>query len=55
MKLDPFKRTCDDVCERERQIFNEQTLECEFCAPTCSKCAGSIDICTECKTGYVLN
>ena len=55
MKLDPSKATCDDICEPESQIYNEELQICEFCAPTCSKCAGSTDICTECKEGYVLN
>lgn len=55
MKLDPFKQTCEDLCTAEVQVYNDLTKECEFCASTCTKCAGSADKCTECKPGFVLN
>ena len=37
------------------QIYNPELRVCERCEPTCTKCAGTTDTCTECKPGYVLN
>ena len=54
-KLDPYQNTCEDLCEPEVQVFNPLTQKCEFCAATCTKCAGSTTTCTECKPGFVLN
>lgn len=61
MKYDPSKGICSDMCEFETQIFvpntndTTQSGKCEFCNQTCAKCAGSVDTCTLCKPGYVLN
>ena len=55
MKLDPSTATCEPRCEREVQVFNTETEECEYCADTCTKCAGTRDTCTACEPGYVLN
>jgi len=55
MKMDPFKNTCEDLCEREVQVYNPLTMQCEKCASTCTKCAGKSSFCTECKKGYLLN
>lgn len=61
MKFDPTKGTCSDMCEYETQIFvpnvsdPNEAGKCEFCNPTCQKCAGTVDNCTVCKEGFVLN
>ena len=49
------------MCEFETQIYvpnvddPTQSGKCEFCNPTCIKCAGTVNTCTLCKPGYVLN
>lgn len=61
MKFDVLKGTCSEMCEPETQIFvpnikdPEQAGTCELCNDSCIKCAGSVNTCTLCKEGNVLN
>ena len=55
MKFDPLNFRCTAECEPETQIYVPLTETCETCNPTCSKCQGDVNLCTECKPGYVLN
>lgn len=49
------------MCTSETQIYvpnltdKSQSGTCEFCNPTCSKCAGTVNTCSLCQPGYVLN
>ena len=61
MKFDPSKGTCAEMCATDIQIYLPNLLDktqsgtCEFCNPTCSKCAGTVNTCSLCQPGYVLN
>ena len=59
MKFDKIANTCTAECEEETQIYNPNGEDgqehCEQCNPTCTKCRGHVNRCTECKDGYHLN
>ena len=62
MKYDDVKKTCEDLCEPETQIFVPPSKDdpdaagtCEYCEGNCEKCAGTTTTCTSCKPGFLLN